>query len=255
MATRLGNYKGVEVEVTVNGRFEAQVGDAIVTALTLDELKELIEKELRGLKTKKKVAFPVIIALEAEPDRYAYGKSAPKRERAGEIVEVSLVGFNRATGRPQLEGIPAGYRMDETGGILAATEPNRKLVREMIELEEAYSVAREAIAKRNLHSGHYGRIDADAYAAIVEKIEEKHRGQVLAALDTAAGSADTSGVASIETKGESMDETAGNTGSNVEAPEPDETREEQSEGSRDNTPADSNQTPVEGPTSSEPAEQ
>lgn len=161
-------YKGIEVDVTPNGKFTATVNDADLAADTFEALKTKIDHE--AARKKKRLALSVVGILRAH-----YSSDADDRD--GTLGAGIFRGINRHTRSAMIDGIPKNYELDH---ILADTPANRSLLAQKIaanRLDEKIDSLTLYGEGSGVYLGRHGR-HADDYDETMTEIEKKHAEQL-----------------------------------------------------------------------------
>lgn len=172
-------HKGVEIDVTVAGRFAAYVGEAEVSAATLIEAKELIDKELASQAKAKltKLKLPVVGILFVDGSAAAYGMSKTDFENLTKmrpyVFATSVTGINRTTRELQFNpALPKGTKL---AYIIADTPQNRARSEAVMDLVLRFRAMESELQGVRLDVGiGYGRIDLPEYESRLTKLKERH---------------------------------------------------------------------------------
>lgn len=157
-------HKGFEIDIDDNGRFSATVGDMKISAKSLEEVKQGIDKEVaESTKERHKLALKIVGTVGTYRDDL-------------EISRGVVTGINRTSRELQIDPTPKGK---EWKSVLPDTPENEELLRKIarlrVEMDLLNSAATErAIGVERLGSRYYGRIDAATYPVVVKAISEQY---------------------------------------------------------------------------------
>lgn len=171
------SYSGVTITVdTFTGRFEAAVDDISISEDTLAAARAKIDRALTARKSasKVKLALPVIV-ISGQSDEFQLANVTGIHRTTREIQ------LDSESGKGKGNKPPRWSRRDRI--IIADTPANRERATAYIEQRERWNQTRESVEVREIEIDGHGRIDIDAYDAVVAKLTAQHKKSAAATRD------------------------------------------------------------------------
>ena len=155
------SYKGINVNVDINGTFRAEVRGEFVESDRLKDLESKIDAELQ--RTAPKLSLPIVAI-----DR-------------GKLIAATLTGISRADSSPRFSPASTAPNLDT---VLADTPKNRALLEQFEAARVAYETLRADVQARAAYKRGYGRIAAGEYDRVLEKLQRSHAASMAAGAES-----------------------------------------------------------------------
>lgn len=155
-------HKGVRIDVNDSGRFVATVGDAELHDVTLDGVKEKIDKEIAAAAKKESVSLPVVGVL--KDGTWTWETNAI-------IGRGTVTGINRTSGTLQIAGtLPKGF---DWYMVFVDSPENEEFAKAYIATAKEFKALTNKASTRNLARSS-GRIGVEDYPAVLQRLRDDY---------------------------------------------------------------------------------
>jgi hypothetical protein len=162
-------HKGFKIVVNNDGNFVAESADDHFEALSLDQVKHLIDKSASKSLKKRPIALHVILLLGDAANQRGFSSPAHYIES----ITATITGFNRTSRNYTGIELPPNRHVID---VIPDTEFNRQLVIRVLKAREEWACVEKALQARLIGAkvDTYNVIEPDQYERFLQRIEEKY---------------------------------------------------------------------------------